>query len=134
TVSPEARSTSATITDAPSCANRSTAAAPIPVPPPVTSTTLSASTPMASVDHKARRDSTGPPRIRPARDGRGRPYRRGVKKDRLEAFSDGVIAIIITIMVLELRILHGTDAAVLRPLVLIFLTYVLSFVNIGIYW
>jgi len=53
---------------------------------------------------------------------------------RLEAFSDGVIAILITIMVLELRIPHGSDAATLRPLVPVFLTYVLSFVNLGIYW
>ncbi|HEX3623779.1 MAG TPA: TMEM175 family protein [Acidimicrobiales bacterium] len=54
--------------------------------------------------------------------------------DRLEAFSDGVIAILITIMVLELRIPHGEDLAAVRPLVPVFLTYVLSFVNIGIYW
>jgi len=53
---------------------------------------------------------------------------------RLEAFSDGVIAILITIMVLELRIPHGSDAATLRPLVPVFFTYVLSFVNLGIYW
>jgi uncharacterized membrane protein len=53
---------------------------------------------------------------------------------RLEAFSDGVIAIIITIMVLELRVPHGTDLASLRPLWPIALSYVLSFVNIGIYW
>jgi len=55
-------------------------------------------------------------------------------KGRLEAFSDGVIAIIITIMVLELKVPHGTDAAALRPLLPVFLSYVLSFVNIGIYW
>src|SRR5438874_13668553 len=55
-------------------------------------------------------------------------------KDRLEAFSDGVIAIIITIMVLELRVPHGTDLAVLRPLVPVLLSYVLSFVFVGIYW
>ena len=53
---------------------------------------------------------------------------------RLEAFSDAVIAIIITIMVLELRIPHGTELDSLRPLVPVFLTYVLSFVNLGIYW
>jgi uncharacterized membrane protein len=53
---------------------------------------------------------------------------------RLEAFSDGVLAIIITIMVLELRAPHGTDVAALRPLVPVFLSYVLSFVNLGIYW
>lgn len=57
-----------------------------------------------------------------------------MKKGRLEAFSDGVIAIIITIMVLELKIPHGADRQSLRPLVPVFLTYVLSFVNLGIYW
>jgi uncharacterized membrane protein len=57
-----------------------------------------------------------------------------VPSDRLEAFSDGVIAILITIMVLELRIPHGSDRAALRPLVPVFLTYILSFVNLGIYW
>ena len=53
---------------------------------------------------------------------------------RLEAFSDGVIAVIITIMVLELKIPHGTGWATLQPLWPVFLSYVLSFVNIGIYW
>jgi uncharacterized membrane protein len=53
---------------------------------------------------------------------------------RLEAFSDGVLAIIITIMVLELRVPHGTDAASLRPLVPVLVSYVLSFVYLGIYW
>jgi uncharacterized membrane protein len=57
-----------------------------------------------------------------------------VPKGRLEAFSDGVIAILITIMVLELKVPHGTDAAALRPVAPIFATYVLSFVNLGIYW
>ena len=57
-----------------------------------------------------------------------------MSKDRLEAFSDGVIAIIITVMVLELRTPQGTDLAALRPLAPVFLTYVLSFVNLGIYW
>jgi uncharacterized membrane protein len=57
-----------------------------------------------------------------------------MKTNRLEAFSDGVIAILITIMVLELKVPHGTDLAVLRPLVPVFLTYVLSFVYLGIYW
>jgi uncharacterized membrane protein len=57
-----------------------------------------------------------------------------MSKDRLEAFSDGVIAILITIMVLELRIPHGADWEALRPLVPVFLTYVLSFINLGIYW
>jgi uncharacterized membrane protein len=55
-------------------------------------------------------------------------------KGRLEAFSDGVIAILITIMVLELKIPHGVDWEALRPIVPVFLTYVLSFINIGIYW
>ena len=55
-------------------------------------------------------------------------------KGRLEAFSDGVIAILITIMVLELRIPHGEDLSALTPLVPVFISYVLSFVNIGIYW
>lgn len=55
-------------------------------------------------------------------------------KGRLEAFSDGVLAIIITIMVLELKIPHGIDVAALRPLVPVFLSYILSFVYLGIYW
>ncbi len=57
-----------------------------------------------------------------------------MSKTRLEAFSDGVIAIVITVMVLELRAPHGTDLAALRPLLPVFLAYVLSFVNLGIYW
>ena len=57
-----------------------------------------------------------------------------MNKGRLEAFSDGVIAILITIMVLELRVPHGADWEALRPLVPVFLTYMLSFVNLGIYW
>ena len=55
-------------------------------------------------------------------------------KGRLEAFSDGVIAILITIMVLELHVPHSGELSSLRPLCAIFLAYVLSFVNIGIYW
>jgi uncharacterized membrane protein len=55
-------------------------------------------------------------------------------KGRLEAFSDGVLAIIITIMVLELKVPHGDDIAALKPLIPVFLSYVLSFVYIGIYW
>jgi uncharacterized membrane protein len=55
-------------------------------------------------------------------------------KARLEAFSDGVIAIIITIMVLEMKVPHGTDPAALLPLVPVFLSYVLSYVFVGIYW
>jgi len=53
---------------------------------------------------------------------------------RMEAFSDGVIAIIITIMVLELKVPHGTDLAALQPLIPPFLGYVLSFIYVGIYW
>jgi len=55
-------------------------------------------------------------------------------KSRMEAFSDGVIAIIITIMVLELAVPEGDDLRALQPLVPIFLTYVLSFIYLGIYW
>lgn len=55
-------------------------------------------------------------------------------KGRLEAFSDGVIAIIITIMVLELKVPHGNDLSALEPLIPVFLSYILSFVHIGIYW
>jgi len=55
-------------------------------------------------------------------------------KGRLEAFSDGVIAVIITIMVLELKVPHGAELSALAPLVPTFLTYVLSFVNVAIYW
>jgi uncharacterized membrane protein len=55
-------------------------------------------------------------------------------KSRLEAFSDGVIAIIITIMVLEMKVPHGEDLASLLPLLPVFLSYVLSFVYVGIYW
>ncbi len=57
-----------------------------------------------------------------------------MSKNRLEAFSDGVIAIIITIMVLEIRMPHGATLASLSPLVPVFLSYVLSFVYIAIYW
>ena len=55
-------------------------------------------------------------------------------KDRLAAFSDGVIAILITIMVLELRIPHGADLAALKGVAPNFLSYVMSFVYLGIYW
>ena len=57
-----------------------------------------------------------------------------MNKARLEAFSDGVLAIIITIMVLDLRIPHGQDLQALRPVGPVFFCYVLSFVYIGIYW
>jgi uncharacterized membrane protein len=55
-------------------------------------------------------------------------------KGRLEAFSDGVLAIIITIMVLEMKVPHGADVTVLGPLIPVFLSYVLSFTFVGIYW
>ena len=55
-------------------------------------------------------------------------------KSRLEAFSDGVIAIVITIMVLELKVPHAPTAQALAPLLPVFLSYVLSFVYLGIYW
>jgi uncharacterized membrane protein len=55
-------------------------------------------------------------------------------KTRLEAFSDGVLAVIITIMVLEMKVPHGEDLAALLPLLPVFLSYVLSFIYIGIYW
>ena len=57
-----------------------------------------------------------------------------MSKSRMEAFSDGVLAIIITIMVLELQVPHGIDLTALRPLVPLFLSYALSFIYIGIYW
>ena len=57
-----------------------------------------------------------------------------MNKTRVEAFSDGVIAIIITIMVLELKVPHGAEAKDLLVLLPVFLSYVLSFVNVGIYW
>src|SRR3954453_5171104 len=57
-----------------------------------------------------------------------------MSKGRLEAFSDGVIAILITIMVLELKVPHGEDWSALGPLLPIFLAYVLSFTYVGIYW
>jgi uncharacterized membrane protein len=57
-----------------------------------------------------------------------------MNKGRLEAFSDGVIAIIITIMVLELKVPHGDSLSALVPLWPVFLSYTLSFVNLGIYW
>src|SRR5213596_761239 len=55
-------------------------------------------------------------------------------KNRLEAFSDGVLAIIITIMVLELKVPHGMELKSLQPLLRVFLSYVLSFVYVAIYW
>lgn len=55
-------------------------------------------------------------------------------KTRLEAFSDGVIAIIITIMVLEMKVPHGVDLHALQPMLPVFLSYLLSFIYLGIYW
>ena len=57
-----------------------------------------------------------------------------MEPNRLEAFSDGVIAIIITVMVLEMKVPHGVDLAALAPVLPVFLTYVLSYVYLGIYW
>jgi uncharacterized membrane protein len=57
-----------------------------------------------------------------------------METNRVEAFSDGVLAIIITIMVLELKVPHGVDLAALEPLLPVFLSYILSFIYVGIYW
>src|SRR3954452_882054 len=57
-----------------------------------------------------------------------------MNKNRLEAFSDGVLAVIITIMVLEMKPPHGADLQALRPVIPVFLNYLVSFVYIGIYW
>ena len=57
-----------------------------------------------------------------------------MRKERLEAFSDGVIAVIITIIVLEMKVPHGPELDALTPLIPVFLTYVLSFIYVGIYW
>jgi uncharacterized membrane protein len=57
-----------------------------------------------------------------------------MKTSRLEAFSDGVFAVIITIMVLEMKVPHGADLAALRPVLPVFLSYVLSFIILGTYW
>ncbi len=57
-----------------------------------------------------------------------------MQKNRLEAFSDGVLAIIITIMVLELKVPHDVTLAALEPVLPVFLSYVLSFIYVGIYW
>ena len=57
-----------------------------------------------------------------------------MKKGRMEAFSDGVMAIIITIMVLEMKVPEGAEVDALRPLLPVFLSYVLSFIYLGIYW
>jgi uncharacterized membrane protein len=57
-----------------------------------------------------------------------------MRTSRLEAFSDGVLAIIITIMVLELKVPHGVELAALKPLLPVFMSYVLSFIYVGVYW
>src|SRR5438094_1088865 len=57
-----------------------------------------------------------------------------MKANRLEAFSDGVLAIIITIMVLELKVPHAVELAALKPVLPVLLSYVLSFIYVGIYW
>ncbi len=57
-----------------------------------------------------------------------------MRTNRLEAFSDGVLAIIITIMVLEMKVPHGDNLAALQPLTPVFLSYLLSFIYLGIYW
>jgi uncharacterized membrane protein len=66
--------------------------------------------------------------------GRGLIVIAAVPKNRVEAFSDGVLAIVITIMVLELKVPHAVELAALRALLPVFLSYVLSFLYIGIYW
>ena len=57
-----------------------------------------------------------------------------MRTNRLEAFSDGVIAVIITIMVLEMKVPHGEGIEILAPVIPVFLSYVLSFVYLGTYW
>ena len=57
-----------------------------------------------------------------------------METSRLEAFSDGVIAVIITVLVLEMKVPHGPDLEALAPVLPVFLSYVLSFVYVGIYW
>src|SRR4029079_6223084 len=91
-------------------------------------------------------DQPPAPRLSPRPGGgRPRPRRRSglalggeghhaMTRGRLEAFTDGVIAILITIMVLELKVPEGTDWAALRHLIPVFLTYVLSWLFLGIFW
>src|SRR4026209_1450928 len=57
-----------------------------------------------------------------------------MQTNRLEAFSDGVLAIVITIMVLELKVPHGVELSALKPVLPVFLSYVLSFVYVALYW
>src|SRR6201992_2090055 len=65
---------------------------------------------------------------------KGRCRKVSMSKGRMEAFSDGVFAVIITIMVLEMKSPQGTDLAALKPLLPVFCSYVLSFIYVGIYW
>ncbi len=74
------------------------------------------------------------PRITMNLDTSKSELRSGMGKSRLEAFSDGVIAIIITIMVLELKVPHTADLEGLKPVLPVFLSYVLSFIYVAIYW
>ncbi|HVH84155.1 MAG TPA: TMEM175 family protein, partial [Steroidobacteraceae bacterium] len=64
----------------------------------------------------------------------GCTYDPPMEPERLEAFTDGVVAIIITIMVLEIRVPHGTDLAALQADIPVLVAYVLSYVNVGIFW
>ena len=107
----------------------STGFARTPSPPTTTSTCSS----RAIRRSKRRWRRRGPPCSCPccAWKGRSRP---AMTKGRLEAFSDGVLAVIITIMVLELKVPHGEDLRALNDLVPDFLAYVLSFIYVGIYW
>src|SRR6266404_4505185 len=57
-----------------------------------------------------------------------------MEKNRLEAFSDGVFAVIMTVMVLEMKVPHGSELRALQPVLPVFFTYVLSFIYLGIYW
>jgi uncharacterized membrane protein len=84
--------------------------------------------------HAAGFGVTIPPRGNEADSGRSDWYPGVMQKNRLEAFSDGVLAIIITIMVLDLRVPHEVDLAALKPVLPVFLSYVLSFIYVGIYW
>ena len=63
-----------------------------------------------------------------------RYYSKNMRTERLQAFSDGVLAIIITVMLLEMKIPHGDELDSLRPILPVFLSYILSFIYIGIYW
>src|SRR5262249_26819220 len=81
-----------------------------------------------------RRNRAGSDRGRPDGKQASLNGRRPMKPQRLEAFTDGVMAIIITIMVLEIKVPHGAEPAAFMATVPILLTYLLSFVNVGIFW